>query len=81
MATGRKSRYNPKMHPRRAAELVEQGLTDKELAEAFGINKATLYRWQKKYRDFCDSIKKAKEIPDKEVEAAMYKRCIGYTYW
>ncbi len=60
--------------------LVEQGPTDKELAEVFGIVESTLYRWQEKHREFRESIKKAKEIPDKEVEAALYKRCIGYTY-
>ncbi len=73
-----RSKYNPGMHPRRAAELVKDGLTDKELAKAFGINKATLYRWQESHRDFCDSIKKAKKIPDDQVEAALFKRAIGY---
>ncbi len=77
---GRKPRYNPAMHPRRAAELVEQGLTDKELAEAFGIVPSTLYEWENKFSEFSESIKKAKEKPNREVVAAIYKRCIGYTY-
>jgi len=77
---GRKPRYNARMHPRRATELVEQGLIDDELAEAFGIDRSTLYRWQEKYRDFCDAIKRAKEKPNREMEAAQFKRAIGYTY-
>ena len=77
---GRKSRYNAKMHPRRATELVEQGLTDKELAEAFGVHVDTIYDWQNKFSEFSESIKKAKEKPNRDVEAALFKRCIGYTY-
>ncbi len=77
---GRKPRYNAKMHPRRATELVEQGLIDKELAEAFGIGETTLYRWQEQFREFRESIKKAKEKPNREMEAAQFKRAIGYTY-
>ncbi len=77
---GRKSRYNAKMHPRRATELVELGLTDKELAEAFGVHVDTIYEWQKRYPEFSESIKRAKEKPDGEVVAALHKRAIGYTY-
>ncbi len=77
---GRRTLYDPSMHPRRAAELAGQGLTDKELAEAFGIGETTLYRWQQEYREFRESIKKAKEKPNREVEAALFKRAIGYTY-
>jgi len=77
---GRKTRYNAKMHPRRATELVEQGMTDAELAEAFGIGETTLYRWQEQFREFRESIKGAKEKPNREVVAALHKRAIGYTY-
>lgn len=77
---GRKSTYNPAMHPRRATELVEQGLTDKELAEAFGVNPDTIYEWQNRYPEFSESIKKAKEKPNREVVAALHKRALGYDF-
>ena len=66
------------MHPRRATELIEQGLTDTELAEAFGISPDTIYAWQKQHPEFLQAIKKAKEKPDREVEAALFKRAVGY---
>lgn len=56
------------------------GLTDEQLAERIGINRATLYDWKKKYPNISDALKKGKEIVDFEVENALLKRALGYSY-
>ena len=78
--TGRRTKYDPDTHPQRARELAEKGLTDDGLAEAFGIVRSTFYEWQKRFPDFSDAIRGGKVKPDREVQAALFKRAIGYEY-
>ena len=59
---------------------ARNGLTDEQIATNMGINKATLYRWRNNYCDICDALKRGKEVVDTEVENALLKRAIGYTY-
>lgn len=57
---------------------ARDGLTDKEIAEKIGISKQTFYDWQKKFPDFSDSIKKNKEVADRSVEDALFRKATGY---
>lgn len=57
---------------------ARDGLTDKEIAKEIGISKQTFYDWQKKYPDFSDSIKKNKEVADRSVEDALFRKATGY---
>lgn len=59
---------------------ARDGLTDKQIAEKLGVSKQTFYDWLKKYPDFSDSLKRGKEIVDREVENALLKRALGYSY-
>lgn len=59
---------------------ARDGLTDEQIAENMGINKATLYRWKEKYCDICDTLKRGKEVVDLQVENALLKRALGYEY-
>lgn len=59
---------------------ARDGLTDEQLAEKMGINRATLYDWKKKYPNISDVLKKGKEIVDIQVENALLKRALGYDY-
>lgn len=59
---------------------ARDGLTDEQIAENMGINKATLYRWKEKYCDICDTLKRGKEVVDFQVENALLKRALGYEY-
>lgn len=59
---------------------ARDGLTDEQIASNMGINKATLYRWKEKYCDICDTLKRGKEVVDREVENALLKRALGYEY-
>ena len=56
------------------------GLSNEQIAHNIGINKDTLYEWQKRFSDFSDALKKGKEVVDREVENAVLKRALGYEY-
>ena len=56
---------------------ARDGLTDEQIAEKIGINRDTLYSWKKKYADISDTLKKGKEIVDREVENALLERALG----
>lgn len=59
---------------------ARDGLTDDQIAKNIGINRDTLYRWKKAYPDFSDALKRGKEVVDRQVENALLKRALGYTY-
>lgn len=59
---------------------ARDGLTDEQIAKNIGINRDTLYRWKKAYPDISDALKKGKEVIDRQVENALLKRALGYTY-
>lgn len=59
---------------------AREGLTDEQLANNMSISRSTLNEWKKKYSDISDTLKKNKEIADYEVENALYKRALGYSY-
>lgn len=56
------------------------GLTDEQIANNIGISRSTLSEWKKRYQDLSDTLKRGKEIIDREVENALLKRALGYNY-
>lgn len=82
MITIAKSKYETEVKPR----LIEieawkrDGLTDEQIFKNLGISKNAFYVYRNKYSDFNDALKKGKEVADIEVENALFKRAIGYTY-
>lgn len=59
---------------------ARDGLTEEQIAHNMGISRKTLYEWKSKYSDICDTLKKGKEVVDIQVENALLKRALGYTY-
>ena len=59
---------------------ARDGLTDEQIAHNMGINVATLYRYKKDYSNICNALKKGKEVADSEVENALRKRALGFSY-
>lgn len=59
---------------------ARDGLTDKQIAYNIGINVCTLYDWKNNYSDISNALKKGKEVVDRQVENALLKRALGYTY-
>ena len=57
------------------------GLTDEQIAkDKIGIGVRTLYEWKDRFPQIMQALKDGKEIPDREVEAALYKRATGYEF-
>lgn len=59
---------------------ARDGLSNEQIANNMGIGLTAFYDWQKKYTDFAEAIKRSKDIVDIEVENALLKRAIGYSY-
>jgi hypothetical protein len=45
-----------------------------------GITRETLNQWKNKYPDISDTLKRGKEVVDIQVENALLKRALGYSY-
>jgi hypothetical protein len=59
---------------------ARDGLIDEEIAGKIGIAPSTLYLWKDKYLEIAEALKKGKEVIDFEVEQALLKRALGYSY-
>lgn len=59
---------------------ARNGLTDEQIAHNMGITKSTLYEWKKRFSAFSEALKKGKEVVDIQVENALLKRALGYTF-
>nr|DAT27030.1 MAG TPA: terminase small subunit [Bacteriophage sp.] len=59
---------------------ARDGLTDEQISNNAGINPATLYAWKQRYPEISESLKKGKEVVDRQVENALLKRALGYEY-
>ena len=59
---------------------ARDGLTDEQIANNMGIAPKTLYRWKEQYSPICQTLKRGKEVIDIQVENALLKRALGYTY-
>ena len=55
-------------------------LTDEQIAKNMGIALSTLKLWKNAHSAILAALKRGKEVIDIEVENALYKRAIGYTY-
>ena len=59
---------------------ARNGLTDEQIAHNCGITSKTLYEWKNRYGEICEALKKGKEVIDLEVENALLKSALGFTY-
>jgi hypothetical protein len=59
---------------------ARDGATDKIIAKKIGITPATVAEWKKRFPKFAESLKRGKEIVDREVENALLKSAKGYDY-
>ena len=60
---------------------ARDGLTDEQIMHNMGIqSKSTFYGYKKRYPNISNALKKGKEVADYEVENALFKRALGYTY-
>lgn len=59
---------------------ARDGLTHEQISQNMGIKRQTLYDWAKKYPYISDTLKRGKEVVDRQVENALFKRALGYKY-
>ena len=59
---------------------ARNGLTDEQIAANIGISRSTLNEWKNRFSYISDTLKRGKEIVDIQVENALLKRALGYTY-
>lgn len=59
---------------------ARDGLTDKQIAHNIGVTEQTLNNWKNNYPSFFESLKRGKEVIDRQVENALLKRALGYEY-
>ena len=78
-----KGKYEYWLTPEGLLELegwARDGLTDEQIAYNVGISRSTLNSWKDKYSDISDTLKRGKEVIDRQVENALLKRALGYEY-
>lgn len=59
---------------------ARDGLIDEQIANNMGIGYSTLQAWKNAHKDIQDALKKGKEVVDIQVENALLKRALGYSY-
>ena len=77
--TGRPTDYKPEFATQ-AEKLCRLGATDIELADFFGCDVRSIYRWAQSHDAFCQALRTGKDACDERVERSLYNRAIGYTY-
>ena len=55
---------------------ARDGLTDEQIAHNMGISTKTLYDWKNKHSKICNALKKTKEVVDRMVENALFKKAM-----
>lgn len=65
---------------------ARDGLTDEDIAANMGISRSTLNNWKNKYSDISDTLKKGKDVVDRQVENALLKEALdgnitAIIYW
>jgi hypothetical protein len=75
-----KSKYDAETFPQLAEGFARMGMIDTEIAAALSISHDTLYRYQHKYPEFSEAMKRGKFPANIQVEAAALKRAIGFEY-
>ena len=74
----REASYNPLYHDDWAWSLAIKGATNKEIADAFGVDMRTIIRWAQTYDSFNTALNAGKQIADSKVERCLYMKATGF---
>jgi hypothetical protein len=76
--TGRPTKYRPQ-YAEIAGNLCRLlAYTDRQIADAFGVEVSTISNWKLDHPEFLEALKENKEVADQNVVNALYQRAIGY---
>ncbi len=56
---------------------ARDGLTCEQIARQMGIGVSTFYKWQKKYPEIAQAVRKGRETVDYQVEQALLDKALG----
>jgi hypothetical protein len=60
--------------------IAMRGATDDEIADTFGVARATFQKWRKAYPTFNDALEKGRISVDADVVVSLYKQATGFEY-
>lgn len=80
MAKGKYQEWLTKEGLLRLQGWARDGLTDEQIATNMGISVASLYNWKRDHLEIFEALKEGKEVVDRQVENALLKSALGYTY-
>lgn len=75
----RRSKYREEYHLPWIRGLTRRGYTLDEIANDIGVAASTVKKWVHDFPELSDAVKKARALPDIEIEDALYNRARGYT--
>ena len=78
----RPSKYETHVAPRleEVRDWCRNGATDEEIAKRLGIAYSTFKEYKNEFSAFSAVLKESKEFVDMQVENALLKRALGYSY-
>lgn len=59
---------------------ARDGLSETQIAHNVGVSRNTLVTWKNKFPEIGEALRAGREVIDYEVENALVKRALGYTY-
>ena len=59
---------------------ARDGLTDSDMSTLMGISRKTLHVWKLKYPEIAEALRDGKDVADRRIENALYKRALGFEY-
>lgn len=79
---GRKSAYETIIKPRFSDILkwLQNGATEKQIADNLGISQATWCKYKVEYVEFTELVKKGRESLVTQLRGALVKRAMGFEY-
>jgi len=74
---GRPTAYDEK-YAEQARKLALLGATDQEVADFFGVNVRTVYRWKVCFPEFSQALNVGKAEADERVKRSLFMKAVGY---
>ena len=63
-----------------ASKLCVLGATERDVADFFDVDIATITRWKIRHPNFCAALKVGKVPADDRVEQSLYRKATGYSF-
>ena len=76
---GRPTSYRPEF-AKQAYKLALLGMTDRQMAEFFGVTEQTLNNWKTSAPGFFESLINGRDIADADIAVSLYQRAKGYEH-